>query len=250
MRRTHRAASGIGKEPFGDVAQATTRPRHFERCRRSRGGQRGRASRALRNPDVVSPRLRARVGAAVPELAYVPNEHARRSPPRAPAGSRVMVPRLPTASSTTSAGAPRRVRSHGLPGFRAEFQGVPGREEKAIATALGQYPEAVVLAGVEQTPQARHLLRQAGVPIVQTMEITDAPIDVEHRPSHPDAGYAAARYLFELRHRKAPSHGAARFPARKRADGYRRPRESSAATDSRGGRRAVERGDREDCSSK
>jgi LacI family transcriptional regulator, gluconate utilization system Gnt-I transcriptional repressor len=99
----------------------------------------------------------------------------------------------------------------------------PGHEEKAIATALGQFPEAIILTGIDQTKQARQSLRQAGIPVVQTMEIADDPIDVNIGLSHFDAGYAAARHLFELGHRHV-GHIAAPLDSRsrKRAAGYLR----------------------------
>lgn len=180
------------------------------------------ASRALRNPSLVSPRLRAQVEAAVRELAYVPNQLAS-----ALASSRTgrVAAIVPSLTNGVFDDFLRALHDAFLPaGLQVLILNssyLPGREEKAIAAALGQFPEAVILAGVEQTRHARRLLREARVPIVQTMEIADAPIDINIGLSHFDAGYAAARHLFALGHRKvghlmAP-HDAR---ARKRADGY------------------------------
>ena len=76
-----------------------------------------------------------------------------------------------------------------------------GAEERAIATLVGRHPEAIVLAGVDQTETARRHLRQAGVPVVQTMELSDNPLDVNIGLSQRDAGYAATRHLIDLGHR-------------------------------------------------
>jgi LacI family gluconate utilization system Gnt-I transcriptional repressor len=180
------------------------------------------ASRALRNPDVVSPRLRARVEAAVRQLAYVPNQLAS-----ALASSRTgrVAAIVPSLTNGVFDDYLRALHDAFVPaGFEIlvlNSNYLPGREEKAIATALGQFPEAVILAGIEQTRHARRLLRQANVPIVQTMEIADAPIDVNIGLSHFDAGYAAGRHLFELGHRKVAHIMAPRDSrARKRAAGY------------------------------
>ena len=43
---------------------------------------------------------------------------------------------------------------------------------------LGQFPEAIILAGIGQTPQARKSLKQSGIPVIQTMEMTNTPIDI------------------------------------------------------------------------
>jgi LacI family gluconate utilization system Gnt-I transcriptional repressor len=98
---------------------------------------------------------------------------------------------------------------------------VAGREEKAIMTALGQSPEAIILAGIEQTQAARRALARSGIPVIQTMEITDDPIDINIGLNHRDAGYAAARHLIELGHRRV-GHIAAPLDsrARKRLDGF------------------------------
>lgn len=182
------------------------------------------ASRALRNPEIVSPQLRARVEAAVRELAYVPNQLASALASSRTGRIGVIVPSLTNGvfddylRALHDAFIPA-----GLEIVVLNSNYLPGREEKAIATALGQFPEAVILAGIDQTRHARRLLRQAAVPIVQTMEIADTPIDINIGLSHADAGYAAARHLFDLGHRKVGHLMAPRNSrARKRADGYAR----------------------------
>ncbi len=51
-------------------------------------------------------------------------------------------------------------------------------EERAIATLIGHHAEAMILAGIDQTDRARKLLEGSGVPVVQTMEIAEKPIDI------------------------------------------------------------------------
>jgi len=181
-------------------------------------------SRALRNPDAVSPRLRARVEAAVHELAYVPNQLASALASLRTGRIGVIVPSL---TNNVFDDYLRALHDVLVPrGFQIlvlNSNYLPGREEKAIAATIGQFPEAIILAGIEHTRQARRLLRQADVPIVETMELARAPIDVNIGLSHAEAGYAAARYLFELGHRKVGHLMAPRDSrARKRADGYAR----------------------------
>jgi LacI family gluconate utilization system Gnt-I transcriptional repressor len=98
-----------------------------------------------------------------------------------------------------------------------------GAEERAIAALLGQHPEAMILAGIDQTRQSRRTLAQAAIPVVQTMEIADDPIDINIGLSQSDAGYAATRHLIELGHRVI---GQISVPldarARQRLAGYRR----------------------------
>jgi LacI family gluconate utilization system Gnt-I transcriptional repressor len=189
-------------------------------------------SRVLRDPDKVSESLRTRVQAAVRELAYIPNQLASALASARTGRVAVIVP-----SFTNGVFDDYLRAAHDMfvpAGFQVlvlNSNYAPGHEEKTIATALGQYPEAIILAGIDQTAQAKRSLRQAGIPVVQTMEISPDPIDINIGLSHFDAGYAAARHLFELGHRDV-GHIAAPLDsrARKRVAGYMRAvREFGAA---------------------
>jgi LacI family gluconate utilization system Gnt-I transcriptional repressor len=86
---------------------------------------------------------------------------------------------------------------------------------------LGQFPEAIVLASAEQTPYAEKTLRQVSIPVVQTMELASRPIDINIGLDQRAAGYAAARHLFDLGHRKVGQISAPRDSrSLTRIDGY------------------------------
>ena len=107
-------------------------------------------------------------------------------------------------------------------------------EEKAIQTLLGYHPEAMIVAGVDQTERSRALLKNSGVPVVQTMDVTDTPIDLNVGLDHAEAGAAAVRYLYEQGHRKIAHLTARGDPrARRRAEGYRRAMEAFGIHDER-----------------
>ncbi|MBI2718942.1 MAG: LacI family DNA-binding transcriptional regulator [Rhizobiales bacterium] len=180
------------------------------------------ASRALRRPEMVSLDLRDRVNAAARALAYVPNQLASALASRRTGRIGVIVPSLTNGVFNDYL---RALHDVFVP---ADIQVLvlnshymPGREEKAILTMLGQFPEAIVLAGIEQTPHARKALQQAGIPVVQTMELAAKPIDINIGLSQQDAGYAAARHLFDLGHRHVGQISAP-LDSRslKRIDGY------------------------------
>jgi LacI family gluconate utilization system Gnt-I transcriptional repressor len=181
-------------------------------------------SRVLRKPEMVSDTLRLRVERAVKDLAYIPNHAAS-----ALASARTHTIGVVVSSLTNGVFADylRALHDVLLPeGFQVlvlNSRYSPGEEEKAIATLLGQHPEAMILAGVDQTAHARRLLERSGVPVVQTMELTDDPIDMNIGLSQREAGFAATRFLFELGHRRIGTI-AARLDARSRnrVAGYRR----------------------------
>ena len=159
------------------------------------------ASRVLRKPEMVSAGLRERVDSAVRELAYIPNQLASALASSRTGRIGVIVPSL---TNGVFGDYLRALHDVFIPAgcqvLVLNSHYLPGREEKAIATMLGQFPEAIILSGIGQTAQARKSLQQAGIPVVQTMEMTDDPIDINIGMSQVDAGYAAARHLFELGH--------------------------------------------------
>src|SRR5262249_7498302 len=97
-------------------------------------------------------------------------------------------------------------------------------EESQIRTLLERRPDAIVLTGLTHTPEARQLLRSAGIPVVETWESTDQPIDVAVGFSNRDAAAAMTRALVQSGYRRivfvnGPSDVNER--ARHRAEGYR-----------------------------
>ena len=181
-------------------------------------------SRALHRPEMVSTDLRQRIETAVNELAYIPNQLAS-----ALASSRthrigVIVPSL---TNGVFGEYLRALHNVFLPaGFQVLVLNsgyVPGNEERAVATMLGQHPEAMIITGIDQTPLARRMLIQAAIPVIQTMEVSDEPIDIVIGLSQRNAGYAATQHLINLGHRRI---GQMSVPldarARQRLDGYRR----------------------------
>jgi LacI family gluconate utilization system Gnt-I transcriptional repressor len=167
---------------------------------------------------------------AVQALAYVPNRHASALASARTGTIGVVVPSL---TNGVFADYLRALHDAFLPaGFQVmvlNSRYLPDEEEKAIATLLGQHPEAMILAGIDQSDHSRRLLEQAGVPVVQTMEITDDPIDINIGLSQRDAGYAATRYLLDLGHRRI-GHIRARLDARsrRRYEGYCQAMEEAA----------------------
>ena len=160
------------------------------------------ASRVLRKPELVSAPLRHRVESAMRDLAYIPNQLAS-----ALASSRTHTVGVVIPSFTNGVFSDylRALHDAFLPAgvqvlvlnsrYSAE------EEERAVTTLLGQHPEAMIVAGIDQTEHARRLLEDAAIPIVQTMELGESPIDVNIGLSQGDAAYAAARYLLDRGHR-------------------------------------------------
>jgi LacI family gluconate utilization system Gnt-I transcriptional repressor len=180
------------------------------------------ASRVLSRPQMVSPDLRARVERAVGELAYVPN---RLASALASARTKTVGVVVPSLTNGVFADYLRALHDAFVPaGFQLlvlNSRYSTDEEEKAIGTLLGQHPEAMIVAGIDQSQRASELLAQSGVPVIQTMELADDPIDINIGHSHRDGGYAATRYLLDLGHRQI-GHISARLDprSRRRISGY------------------------------
>ena len=186
-------------------------------------------SRALRQPGMVSAALRDRIDAAVSELAYVPDVAASRLASARTHSIGVIVSSL---TNGVFADYLRALHDTLLPAgfqvvvFSSRYSST--EEEKAIATLIGQHPEAIIIAGIDQTPHARRLLERSGVPVIQTFELTDDPIDINVGLSQRQAGYEATRFLINQGHRKI-GYIAARLDARAHARmaGYHRAMEEA-----------------------
>jgi LacI family transcriptional regulator, gluconate utilization system Gnt-I transcriptional repressor len=160
-------------------------------------------SRVLRRPEMVSADLRERVLRAVRELTYIPNQMASALASSRTGRIGVIVPSF---TNGVFGDFLRGIHDLMVPaGFQVVMLNsnyVSGLEESAIIAMLGQFPEAIILTGTGQTKQARKALEQSGIPIIQTFELAETPIDINIGLSQADAGYAAAEYLLGLGHRK------------------------------------------------
>jgi LacI family gluconate utilization system Gnt-I transcriptional repressor len=179
-------------------------------------------SRALRQPETVSVSLRRRVEVAIQELGYIPNQLARALASARTGTIGILVPSL---TNGVFADYLRALHDTLLPAglqlLLINSRYLAEEEEKAITTLLGHHPEAIILAGIDQSSTSRRQLERAGIPVVQTMELTDDPIDINIGFRQVDAARAATQLLLDLGHRRV-GHIAARLDirTRRRMDSY------------------------------
>jgi LacI family gluconate utilization system Gnt-I transcriptional repressor len=181
-------------------------------------------SRAIRHPEMVSEELRKRIDDAVLKLNYIPNHLASALASTRTQIVGVIVPSLTNGVFDDYLGAIQDVLNPA--GFQVLVLNVrysETEEEKAIETLMGYHPEAMIVTGVDQTERSRQLLKHSGLPVVQTMDITDTPIDLNIGLDHGEAGAAAVRFLHAQGHRKIAHLTARADPrARRRHAGYQR----------------------------
>jgi LacI family gluconate utilization system Gnt-I transcriptional repressor len=135
-------------------------------------------SRALRTPERVSAEVRERVRAAIEATGYVPNLAAGTLKSQRSRMVAAIVPTLRSAifAETVDALADGLLAQGlqlliGASGYSIEA------EEAILRTLLGQQPVAVVLTGTHHAPGVRTLLRARRLPVVETWDLADDPID-------------------------------------------------------------------------
>lgn len=160
-------------------------------------------SRALRNPQVVSEELRARIDNAVKRLGYVPNVAASRLASARSHSIGVIVPTLYNVIFSEYLQALHEVF---LPvGFQVVV--VNSRysleeEESAVRTLLGQRVEAIIVVGVNHTELTRRLLVQSRIPVIETFQIAQEPIGINIGLDQVKAGYDATASLINAGYRR------------------------------------------------
>ena len=153
-------------------------------------------SRALNQPDKLTEATRRRVAEAIARVGYLPNLTAGSL---ASNRSRIIAAIVPTIANSIFADTVQGL-SDGL--ARDGYQLLLGQtgysdttEEQLIRAFLGRRPDALVLTGIVRSAAARALLRNAGIPIVETWDLADDPIDLLVGFSNRAAGAAMAEYL-------------------------------------------------------
>lgn len=167
-------------------------------------------SRALRTPDKVSPAVRARIDAAIRSLGYVPNLAAGTLKSQR---SRIVAAIVPTLANSifaeTVEGMTEILRQHGYQLLLGNAGYSPETEEALVAAFLGRQPDGLILAGVQHTKRLRTQLRAARVPVVETWELTDAPIDMIVGFSNFEAARRMTLALIERGYRRIAFAGVA-----------------------------------------
>lgn len=154
------------------------------------------ASRALNTPEQVSDEVRRKVAEAVARTGYVPN---RLAGGLASARSRLVAAVVPTIAgpvfletvqSLTEALAER---GYQLMLGQAGYAG--SREDALLEAIIGRRPDGIVLTGVLHSAEGRRRLLAAGIPVVETWDLTPTPIDMLVGFSHAEVGRAVAAFL-------------------------------------------------------
>ena len=154
------------------------------------------ASRALGNPGVVTPRTIEKVRLAVEATGYLPNRLAgglrsRRSMTVAALVPAIAVQQfLPSVQAMTEA-----LHAGGYQVILGQSGYDPAREDELLATMLGRQPDGIVVTGLIHSTKTRDMLRRMHLPVVETWDLSQDPVDMLVGFSHQQVGTAVAGFL-------------------------------------------------------
>ncbi|MBX9467410.1 MAG: LacI family DNA-binding transcriptional regulator [Rhizobium sp.] len=179
-------------------------------------------SRALRDPEKVSPHLRDTILRVVEEMGYVPDLAARALASKNSGLVGVISPGL--ASHVFVAvirGIEDRVRSSDL---RIQYASSDSDREdqlRQLRFFLSQNPAGLVHVGQMPDPAIDELLRRAPCPVVEIMDISRPPSDMVIGIDHRLAAETATHHLIAKGYRRIAMLGnGSDFRARRRLEGY------------------------------
>ena len=153
-------------------------------------------SRALNRPEQLTADTLARVRQAVARTGYVPNRVAGGL---ASSRSGLVACLVPTIASPVFLEMLQALTEEldragiqlmlGQSGYGTE------REDALLDAIIGRRPDGIVITGIMHSPEARRRLAAAGIPVVETWDLTPTPIDMLVGFSHEKVGAAVADYL-------------------------------------------------------
>lgn len=185
-------------------------------------------SRALNEPDKVTPQTRAQVEAAVRKLGYVPD---RTASSLASSRSRIVGAIVPTLANVwfaeTMEGLAAELGGAGYQLMLAQSSYVPRAEAGLIDAFLGRRVDALVLTGSLRDASARARLRGMQLPVVETWDLPARPVDMAVGFSNEQVGVEVARRLVQAGRRRIAFLGADEQRSQMRRAGLERELEAA-----------------------
>lgn len=183
-------------------------------------------SRVLRNKGDVSEATRAKVREAAKQLGYVPNKIAGALASQRVNLVAVIIPSLGNmVFPEVLSGISEMLEDTELQPVVGVTDYLPEKEEKVLFEMLSWRPSGVIIAGLEHSDASRTMLAQAGIPVVEIMDVDGEPVDACVGISHRRAGRMMAEAIIEAGYRKIGFMGT-KMPldhrARKRFEGFTR----------------------------
>lgn len=180
-------------------------------------------SRALNHPERVSPDTLAKVREVISQTGYVPNALAGGL---RTAHARVVAAVLPTLTGPvfqeTIRALNQALETNGYQLMIGQSGYDAPREDALLDAIIRRRPDGIVLTGIVHSAEGRRQLIAAGIPVVETWDLTPSPIDMLVGFSHERIGESACHYLHGRGYRKLGLLSANDTRALRRLEGFQR----------------------------
>lgn len=181
-------------------------------------------SRVLRNRGEVSDATRQKVLDAAKRLGYVPNKIAGALASQRVNLVAVIIPSMSNlVFPEVMTGISQVLDETGLQPVVGVTDYTPEKEEKVLYEMLSWRPSGVIIAGLEHSETSRAMLRAAGIPVVEIMDVDGTPVDSVVGISHRRAGQQMAQAIIEAGYKHIAFLGTKMLRdhrARKRFEGF------------------------------
>ena len=158
-------------------------------------------SRVLRSTDSVAPKTRQRVETAMRELGYVHNRLAGALASSHSAQIAVIISSIDNiVFAEVLAGITAALNGTGYLPVIGVTDYSPKRELDIVRSMLAWRPEGFILTGTQHEQETCHLLKAAGTPVIELMELRDDPLDMCFGLNHLRAGSVMASHVLSLGH--------------------------------------------------
>ncbi|MGF1718529.1 LacI family DNA-binding transcriptional regulator [Vibrio kyushuensis] len=189
-------------------------------------------SRYMRNPESVAEKTREKIAKVIEEVGYIQN--------RAPAmlsksSSKAIGILLPSLSNQVFAsfaeGIEEVTKANGYETLIAHIGYSPEEEESKVASLLSYQVDGLIFTETQHTKRTLQMIKTAGVPVVETMELPENPVDMVVGLDHKQASYTVVKQMIEAGKRSVAYFGA-RLDSRTqlRMDGYKQAVEEAGLT--------------------
>ena len=182
-------------------------------------------SRALADPDKVSPQTRARIMEVIEREGFIRNQLASSMRSRRRIVGTMVPPLINSGIAEQVQGMSDACHEAGYQLLLVQGDFDRDAEDQAIRALLGWQPAGLILQAFVQAPGARQLLEDGDVAVVEISEIRGRePIDMAVGVSNFDTAYAMTAHLIDKGYRRigfvsTPAHGNDRLQQRR--IGYR-----------------------------
>jgi LacI family gluconate utilization system Gnt-I transcriptional repressor len=153
-------------------------------------------SRVINMPDKVPPETVAHVRNAIERAGYVPNLLAGGL---ASGRSKLVAALVPTIGgqvfNETIGALAKALKLNGYQLMLGESGYEDADEEALLDNIIRRRPDGIVLTRIVKSAAARERLRKSRIPVVETWDLTDDPVDMLLGFSHVDIGATVAKYF-------------------------------------------------------